>query len=81
MSEAKCAAPQPQLRDTTSDMVGMLEKANEIAEIIEDKLFGANTTEACDKANPPQNVQNAVDRSINQIRKLIGKLDSINSRL
>jgi hypothetical protein len=81
MTETKCAAPQQQLRDITSDMVGMLEKANEISEVIEDKLFGVNQTESCDKACPPQNVQNAVDRSISQIRKLIGKLDNISSRL
>ena len=78
---AKQVAPQQQLRDATSDMVGMLEKANEIAKAIEDKLFGVNTPEACDKANPPQTVQSAVDKSINQIHKLIGNLDNINSRL
>ena len=81
MNEAKCAAPKQLLRDVTSDMVGMLEKANEIAEAVEDKLFGANPTESCDKACPPQNVQNAVDRSINQIKKLIDNLDNICSRL
>jgi hypothetical protein len=81
MPETKCAAPKQQLRDITSDMVEMLEKANEIADGIEGKLFGANVSETCGKACPPQNVLNAIDRSINQIRKLISRLDNIHSQL
>jgi hypothetical protein len=82
MNETKCAvAPVQQLRDIACDMVSMIEKANEIAETINDKLFGENVCETSEKACQPYNVLCAVDRSIAQIHKLLNKLDSVNSRL
>jgi hypothetical protein len=79
--EAKCTAPQPQLRDSVEELAAMLDKANDIAEAIEDKLYGVNQCETCDKACPPNNVQYGINRSTSAIQKLISRLDSISSRL
>jgi hypothetical protein len=77
----KQTAVQPQVRDSICDMMDALDKANCLVGTIEDKLFGANTTGECDKACPPQNIQEGLNRSKNAISILLNKLDSINSRL
>jgi hypothetical protein len=76
-----CAAPRPQLRESAGALSDMLDRANDIAEAIEDKLYGLTQSESCDKACPPNTVQNGIDRSGNAIAKLVTRLDSINSRL
>lgn len=79
----KCVAqaPHPPMRECISIVADELEKANDILESIEDKLFGLNSNEQCDNANPPQTVQNGIDRAGSATRQLLNRLDSINSRL
>lgn len=77
----KISAPQPAMRDKISFIADALDKANELAGFVEDKLFGTCETEGCEKPCPPQNVQNGLDRSENAVKRLVNRLDSINSRL
>jgi hypothetical protein len=83
LNEAKCctATPRQPMRDCISTVADALEKSNDILESIEGKLFGLNQGEDCEKSCPPQNVQNGIDRADDATRRLISRLDSINTRL
>ena len=84
MNETKCATaqtPQLQLRESVDVLADIHDKANSLAESIEDKLYGVNPSVPCDKNCPPNNVQNGISRSTNAIKKLHSRLDDINSRL
>ncbi|MEN6316704.1 MAG: hypothetical protein ABFD25_20905 [Clostridiaceae bacterium] len=87
LTQANCAVtpPEIQLRDKADELAGLIEKANDFAESIEDKLFGGvsqSTNSGCsDKPCPPQNVRYGLDRSHIAIGNLLSRLDGINSRL
>lgn len=74
-------APNPPMRECVCALGDALDRANELAEIIANKLFGDAESEKCEKAVPPQNIQNGIDRSDSSLRRLISRLDEINSRL
>ena len=59
----------------------IVEAVLELAEAIANKLFGDAESEKCEKAVPPQNVQNGIDRSDVALRRLVSRLDEINTRL
>lgn len=83
MPSGQCATPaqRPPMRECIDGITDMLDKSNDILEAIEDKLFGLNQNESCDKACPPQNIQDGIDRMGNVASRLLGRLDSINNRL
>jgi len=74
-------APHPPMRDCICTVVEGIDRANELAEAIANKLFGDGENDRCEKAVPPQNVQNGIDRSDVALRRRVSRLDEINTRL
>jgi hypothetical protein len=69
------------MRDCICTVAEGIDRANELAEAIANKLFGDGENDRCEKAVPPQNIQNGIDRSDVALRRLVNTLEEINSRL
>ncbi len=75
-------APHPPMGECVCALGDALDRANELAEIIANKLFGDGENDRCEKSVPlSQNIQNGIDRLDSSLRRLISRLDEINTRL
>lgn len=74
-------APKPPMRECVCALGDALDRANELAETIANKLFGDGENDRCEKAVPPQNIQDDIDGLDSSLRRLISRLDEINTRL
>jgi hypothetical protein len=73
--------PQQQVRDQVCNIIDLSEKANVMLESLENRLFGTAQGNECDQANSPDNVQQGLNRTESNLRRLLTKLDNLLSRI